>query len=239
MLVGLTGGIASGKSTATAEFRRCGAEIIDLDVLAREVVEPGQPAYQKIVARFGADAVLVPAEVDPRRPIDRARLGAIVFASEADRRFLNSVTHPEIYKTVLWRLFLVALCRLGIFRSTVVVIDAPLLFEAKALAGWMSETVLVYVPRNVQLARLRRRNPDLSQEDAHQRISAQMSLEEKRKLASTVIDNTGDAEDLQGQVRTEFRVLQGKSRVRAVAAALAVAIPVVVMLCATACRLWG
>ncbi|KAG9350148.1 hypothetical protein JZ751_026501 [Albula glossodonta] len=132
-LVGLTGGIASGKSTVSSALRDLGCPIIDADVVARQVVEPKSPAYCRIVQHFGPEILLENGE------IDRQKLGQIVFSSAEKRRLLNSITHPEIHKAMLKQIFFYFLRG---YRY--VVLDVPLLFETRRLTRFLNYTVVVY-----------------------------------------------------------------------------------------------
>ncbi|XP_023664974.1 dephospho-CoA kinase domain-containing protein isoform X2 [Paramormyrops kingsleyae] len=175
-LVGLTGGIASGKSTVSSTLRDLGCPIIDADVVARQVVQPNSPAYRRIVLHFGPEILL------PDGEIDRQKLAQIVFSSVEKRRILNSITHPEIHKAMLKRILFY------FFRGyRYIVLDVPLLFETRRLARFLNHTVVVYWD-------------SLSQEEAQQRIAAQMPLNEKRGLANHVIENSGSREDTHRQV---------------------------------------
>ncbi|XP_038847452.1 dephospho-CoA kinase domain-containing protein [Salvelinus fontinalis] len=187
-LVGLTGGIASGKSTVSSLLRELGCPIIDADVVARKVVEPHSPAYCRIVKHFGPEILLENGE------IDRQKLGELIFASEDKRRLLNSITHPEIHKAMLKQIVVFFLRG---YRY--VVLDVPLLFETRRLTRFLNHTVVVYCDPATQLSRLMNRD-GLTQEQAEQRVAAQMPLNEKRGLASHVVENSGSREDTQRQV---------------------------------------
>lgn len=183
---GLTGGIASGKSTVTAMFREAGVPVIDADALAREVVEPGQPALLEIAARF-------PGTVDAAGRLDRAKLGALVFSEPSARAALNAITHPRIQALALERTQ--ALAARG---TPVALYDAALLIENR-LHEALDGVVLVSCPVEVQRARLMARN-GLSAEAADQRIASQLSLEQKRPFATWIIDNGGSLEATRAQV---------------------------------------
>uniref|UniRef100_A0A8B9M039 Dephospho-CoA kinase domain-containing protein n=1 Tax=Accipiter nisus TaxID=211598 RepID=A0A8B9M039_9AVES len=187
-LVGLSGGIASGKSTVVAVLRELGCAVIDADVIAREVVQPHFKAYRQIVHYFGTEILLENGE------INREALGNIIFSHPEKRQLLNSITHPEIQKEMLkqiWKYFVLG------YRY--VILDIPLLFETNRLTKFMKYTVLVYCDPPTQLSRLMKRNR-LSQAEAEARIASQLPLDEKRKLASHVIDNSGDRESTRQQV---------------------------------------
>lgn len=177
-LIGLTGGIATGKSTVARMLAGHGAIVIDADALAREVVRPGEPAFDQVVERFGIDIVL------PDGTLDRARLGDSVFADSGARRDLERITHPRITEMLRER---IAEALAG--SAPLVVVDVPLLFE-NGREAMFEGVLLVYAPADVQVLRLRERN-GLDDEAARQRLAAQMPIEEKRARATWVIDNSG------------------------------------------------
>lgn len=187
-LVGLTGGIASGKSTVSSQLKELGCPVIDADVVARKVVEPQTAAYRLIVRHFGQEVLSENGE------IDRKKLGQIIFSSPEKRRLLNSITHPEIHKEMLKQILLYF-----IKGYRYVILDVPLLFETRRLTRFLTHTVVVYCDPATQLSRLMQRDA-LSQTEAEQRISAQMPLKEKRGLANHVIENSGSREDTHRQV---------------------------------------
>ena len=186
-LFGLTGGIATGKSTVSAMFRDAGIAVIDADQLAREVVEPGQPALAEIAARF-------PGVLTPGGRLDRPTLGALIFADPAARVALGAITHPRIQALAIERT--TALAEAG---AKVALYDAALLIENK-LHEAMDGVILIACPPEVQLARLRSRNA-LTEAQANERIASQMSLEQKRPFATWVIDNGGTLEATRAQVK--------------------------------------
>jgi dephospho-CoA kinase len=180
MNIGLTGGIASGKSAVARLLAEKGAALIDADRIAREIVEPGQPALRQIVERFGQAVLLADGS------LDRKKLGEIVFADAESRKALEAITHPLIRQTMWER-------RDRLERDNprrLVVVDIPLLYES-GLETYFEEVMLVYAPRAVQLERLKARD-GLSDEQARRRLDAQMDIEEKRRRAQIVIDNSGD-----------------------------------------------
>uniref|UniRef100_A0A8C0EQ25 Dephospho-CoA kinase domain-containing protein n=1 Tax=Bubo bubo TaxID=30461 RepID=A0A8C0EQ25_BUBBB len=187
-LVGLSGGIASGKSTVVAILRELGCAVIDADVIAREVVQPHFKAYRQIVRYFGTEILLENGE------INREALGNIIFSHPEKRQLLNSITHPEIQKEMLKQILkhFVLGCRY-------VILDIPLLFETNRLTKFMKYTVLVYCDPPTQLSRLRKRN-GLSHAEAEARIASQLPLDEKRRLATHVIDNSGERESTRRQL---------------------------------------
>lgn len=187
MMVGLTGGIASGKSTVSQMFKEKGFVIIDADIASRKVVEPDQPAYREIVQVFGESILL------PNQTLDRSKLGSIIFSDEAKRQKLNSIVHPAVRKQMeSWKNE-----ALAVGKQTIIY-DIPLLFESK-LTNLVEKTIVVFVEEQVQLERLMERN-HLSKSEALARIASQMPLREKIKLADAVIDNNGELEETRSQI---------------------------------------
>jgi dephospho-CoA kinase len=186
-LIGLTGGIASGKSTVAGLLSQRGAVVVDADALAHEVLLPDGPAFDDVVARFGREVL------DHAGAVDRGALGDIVFADSALRADLERITHPRINTLMQERL--AAALDSG---APLVVADIPLLFE-RDLDGAFDGTMLVYVPPAVQLRRLRDRDglDDLS---AQRRVVAQLPIDDKRARAMWIIDNAGDVEATADQV---------------------------------------
>ncbi|MEH7236288.1 dephospho-CoA kinase [Bacillus sp. JJ1562] len=188
LTIGLTGGIASGKSTVSQMFKEAGIIVIDADVIARKVVEVGEEAYEQIVQSFGEEILL------SDKTIDRPKLGSVVFFSEEKRLLLNSIVHPAVRKQMLKEK------EEHIMNGEkTIVLDIPLLFESK-LTSLVDRTLLVYVDKETQLLRLMNRN-NLSKTDAEARIHSQMPLEEKIQLADAVIDNNRTIEDTFDQFR--------------------------------------
>jgi dephospho-CoA kinase len=190
-LIGLTGGAGSGKSTVSAMLKELGAAVIDADQATHAVYEPGSPGFEAVMGEFGPEYVR-----DGR--IDRARLGELVFHDKDARRRLNAIVHPLVREWMAART--VEAVEGG---SEVVVQDVPLLFE-NGLAGLYSTVVLVYVPEQLQVKRLID-GRGLTHERARAMIAAQMPIEEKRKLAPHVIDNTGSQEETRRQVDQIWR----------------------------------
>jgi dephospho-CoA kinase len=186
-VIGLTGGIASGKSTVARLLAERGAAIVDADQLARRVVEPGQPALAELVARFG------PTIITPEGQLDRKRLGAIAFADPAARADLGRITHPRIGAASAAEIATWADAGAG-----VVFYEAALLVENRAHLG-LAALVVVAAPPEAQLARIVARD-GLSEEEARARIAAQAPLEEKRAAATWVIENDGDPGKLAAEV---------------------------------------
>jgi dephospho-CoA kinase len=187
--VGLTGGVASGKSTVSSMLRELGAVVIDADQLAREVVAPGTEGLAEIVAAFG-DGVLT-----PEGDLDRPAMGAIVFGDEEARRRLEEIIHPRVRRRGVE-------LEAAAGSDAVVVHDIPLLAET-GQADAFDAVVVVDVPVETQV----RRMVDLrgmSREEAEARIAAQASRQERLAVATYVIDNTGTIEDLRERVAELF-----------------------------------
>lgn len=196
LTVGLTGGIASGKSTVSALLAGHGAVVIDYDLLAREVVEPGTPALAAIEERFG------PEVISADGTLDRPALGSIVFADQAARRDLESITHGAIRERAT------ALATAAA-DDAVVVHDNPLLVEMGAAAA-MDVVVVVDVPVEVQVQRMVA-DRDMTQTDARARIGTQASREERAGVADHLIDNTGPQDRLPGLVDELWQTLRAGS----------------------------
>lgn len=197
-VIGLTGGIASGKSTVARILERLGAVIIDADLLAREAVLPGTPAHDAIAAAFG------PEILQPDGTLDRKALGRIVFADEDERRRLEAITHPAIARLAEERL---AAARRS--DAPAVFYVAPLLIEA-GVTGRVDDIWVVYADREAQIARLTGRD-GIGREEAEQRLAAQMPMEEKATYGSAVIDNRGTPEETERQVIALWREKIAKS----------------------------
>jgi dephospho-CoA kinase len=193
LLYGLTGGIASGKSTVSRMLRELGAHVLDADAIAREVVEPGTPGLAEVAARF-------PGVVGPDGRLDRVKLGARVFGDPAERAALNALLHPRIGAAFLQKTQ--ALAKQGVER---VLYDAPLLIENGLHAG-MDGVLLVWVPRELQKQRLMARD-GLEAQAAEARLAAQLPLEEKRRHATWIVDNTGELASTRAQVEEVWRAM--------------------------------
>lgn len=187
LTIGLTGGIASGKSTVSNMLTDMGIPVIDADLIARKVVEPGEEAYKKIVETFGKDIL------HPNLSIDRVKLGSIIFNDENKRLILNQIVHPAVRQKMLAdREDYIA------HGEKTVILDIPLLFESK-LTKIVDRTILVYVDREIQLKRLMERN-NFSKEEAEARINSQMPLVEKVQMADEVLNNNGDINETKKQL---------------------------------------
>jgi dephospho-CoA kinase len=192
-LIGLTGGAGSGKSTVAAMLRDLGAEVLDADEAAHAAYEPGSPGFEAVAREFGPEFVR-----DGR--IDRNRLGEVVFNDTDARLRLNAIVHPLVREWMAERTAEAA--ERG---AAVVVQEVPLLFEV-GLERLYSSVVLVYVPEMVQLQRLVE-GRGLSEERARAMIASQMPIEEKRRRAHHVIDNSGTREETRTQVENLWRAL--------------------------------
>ena len=195
LLAGLTGGIATGKSTVSAMFTHLGARVTDADQLARDVVAPGQAAHAAVVAAFGPEVVQADGY------LDRKRLGAVVFADAEKRKRLEAITHPAI-RTRWDRI-------LRVYEEEefagIVFWDAALLYETGG-ARLMEKRVVVAADPATQLARLVARDR-CTEDEARARIASQMPVAEKAKLADYVVDNSGTRAETERQVREVYRAL--------------------------------
>ncbi|MDP1945974.1 MAG: dephospho-CoA kinase [Nitrospirota bacterium] len=196
ILVGLTGGVATGKSTVAGMFKQCGAVIIDADQLARDVVEPGRPAWREIVTLFGK------AVLKPDRSLNRQALAAIVFRHPAKRRALEHIIHPRVAREQ------VRLTREAARQDpqSVVIYDVPLLFEA-GIDKRVDQTIVVTADRNTQIARLKKRN-GLSRAEALRRIKSQMPMSQKVQQTDYVLNGTLSRPSLRRQISQLFKSLR-------------------------------
>lgn len=188
MNIGLTGGIACGKSTVSQLLASRGAIIIDADMLAREVVEPGAPALQKVVQTFGRSVL------HEDGTLNRKELGRLVFEDAGRRKRLEELLHPAIIKLLRERMAEAE----RLHPDKLVVADVPLLYESQ-MEDLFQEVLVVYADPAIQLERLMARN-GLSREEAEKRINAQMPVEWKKEWADAVIDNSGAPEETEQQV---------------------------------------
>ncbi len=194
-VVGLTGGIASGKSTVSLLLEEKGAVIIDADKIARQIMEPGKPAWKKVVNHFGNEIL------NENNDIDRKKLADIVFSDKEQLKQLNNFTHPEIIKEIK--------AQLEYYKRQqrkVIVIDAALLIEV-GLHKIVDEVWVVAASEKIQLERLLIRDKNLSVKQAMDRIKSQMPQNEKLKYAHRVIDNSGSIENTKIQVDEIWREL--------------------------------
>lgn len=194
--VGLTGGVASGKSTVSAMLRELGAVVIDADALAREVVEPGTPGLAAVVAEFGDEVLTADGT------LDRAAVGRLVFADEDARRRLEAIVHPLVFE------------RIGELEQAtpadaLVVHDIPLLAES-GRANTFDAVLVVDAPREAQLERMTT-DRGWSMTDAESRIAAQATREDRLAIATHVLDNSGSVAELRAQVERVHAELTAQS----------------------------
>lgn len=192
-VAGLTGGIASGKSTVSLLLKKKGAVIIDADEIAKQIMQPGKPAWIKVVNHFGSQIL------NEKNDIDRRRLANIVFSDKKQLELLNSFTHPDIINEIK--------DRLKYYKSLqkkVIILDAALLLEV-GLDKIVDEVWVVVVDEKIQLERLMIREKNLNVKQAMDRIKSQMPQKEKVKYADRVIDNSGSIEDTKIQVDKIWR----------------------------------
>jgi dephospho-CoA kinase len=197
LLVGLTGGIGAGKSTVAELLSTHGAVVLDADAVAREVVAPGTPGLTSIVERFG------PGVLGPDGSLDRASLASIAFATDEARKDLEAITHPAIQEEFTRRMAEAP-------PDSVLVLDVPLLVESDSAASRGYKVVIVVeAPRELRLTRLEGRG--VPRPDAEARMAAQATDEERRKIATYVLDNSGDRAHLEAQVDQVWSELQTRA----------------------------
>lgn len=184
-ILGVTGGIATGKSTVVDVFRKAGVPIVDGDLIAREIVEPGQPALNALVAAFGE-------EILTKDRLNRKKLGEIVFNDPAKRQLLDRLLDGYLRGAITAQIEDAAKT------APLVVADIPLLYEAD-YQQYMDQVAVVYIPKELQLTRLMQRD-HLTEEAALQRMKSQLSIEEKRQKADFLFDNQGTREETRQQV---------------------------------------
>ena len=188
LIIGLTGGIASGKSTIANMLKNEGITVIDADVESRLAVEQGEEAYDHIVNHFSKSILLEDGS------INRAKLGEIIFNNKEERMKLNEIVHPAVRKRMLQKKE--SAKNNG---EAIIIMDIPLLFESK-FTELVDKTLLVFVDEDIQLQRLMERN-HYSKQEALARIHSQMPLAEKKRLADVVIDNNGSLEQTELQLK--------------------------------------
>ena len=196
MVIGLTGGIASGKSTVSAKLKELGAAVIDADLLARDVVRKGEIAYNKIVQCFGEDILL------PGGDIDRKKLGNIVFSDKEKLALLNSITHPEIIKRMKERIQ-----ELKAEGARVIVVDAAILIEM-GLHKYVDSVWVLSVDRETQMKRLVERDK-FNYREAENRINSQFTNEVRKKYADVVIDNSKPIEEVEKRLEELWNNITG------------------------------
>ncbi|WP_066504324.1 dephospho-CoA kinase [Abyssisolibacter fermentans] len=195
-LIGITGGIGTGKSTVSNILRNKGYVIIDADIIAREALEVGKPGYDDVIDYFGADIITYD------KSIDRRKLGEIVFNNNDLIKKLNDIVHPHVYNEIKH------LIELNSKQNNIIFLDIPLLIEEKdklySNGIIMDHIWLVYADRETQLNRILKRD-NLGKDEAISRINSQMSIEDKRKEADVIIENKGDLKELEHQIDDKLR----------------------------------
>lgn len=195
--VGLTGGIACGKTNTLRQFNKLGAFTIDADQIAREVVKPGQPAYREIVDVFSTEIL------KRDKTIDRKKLGKVIFSDEAARQKLNKIIHPRVFEEE--RRLISSHKAQGNNRSPLAIVDAALMVEAGSYRRY-DFVIVVYCHPSIQLKRLISRD-GLSEEEALQRIDSQIPMLEKVKYGDYIIENSSKLSDTNQQIRQTFAEL--------------------------------
>lgn len=188
IIIGLTGGIASGKSAVLNCFKKLGAKTLDSDLIARDVVKKGKPALREIAKKFGKEFIKKDGS------LDRKKMAELIFINQQRRKELEKIIHPkiiEVYKK-----------NIRSVKSGILIIDIPLLFEV-GLQKLVDQVVVVWVPENIQIKRLMDREK-ISQKEALCRIHSQWALDKKKKLADFVIDNSRSLKETQKQVKNFF-----------------------------------
>jgi len=199
IIAGLTGGIATGKSTVSAFFQTAGAHIVDADRIARQVVQPGMPAHKAIVETFGATVL------HDDGSIDRERLGDIIFHHRQQKERLDAIVHPRVFDQFAKEIDRIA----AHTPDAVVILDVPLLLEA-GMDRHLDEIIVVYVTEAIQLQRLMARD-GISETAALARIRSQMPIDEKRKRATLLIDNRGSRDACRRQTLAIYDQLKKTS----------------------------
>lgn len=198
LVAGLTGSIATGKSTVSGILKELGAFIVDADRAAHEVVLPGTKAFNEIVRIFGKEILQKSGE------IDRERLGRIIFNDSAMRSILEEVVHPEVVHSMDEQIRSI---KSG-FPDAVVILDVPLLIETGMHKG-VGEVIVVYCPEDMQITRLMVRD-NISREDALAKVRSQISIEEKRRYATLLIDNSASRDNTRIKVEDLYVRLREK-----------------------------
>ncbi|KIM38154.1 hypothetical protein M413DRAFT_30298 [Hebeloma cylindrosporum] len=198
LVIGLTGGIATGKSTVSSLLKAARVPIVDADIIARQVVEPGTSALAQIQTTFGNEVLF------PDGSLDRKKLGSIIFNDEVKRKQLNKIVHPAVRKAMLWQM-------LGYWIKgyKYCVMDVPLLIEG-GLWQWVGLVVVVYCSDTLQLQRLMQRDGS-TREEASARLGSQLPIAQKVPYADIVIDNSGSEQELDDHVKGLIRRLEDKA----------------------------
>ena len=195
-LIGITGGVATGKSTVTKILQDCGCSVVDADAIAKSILQPGEPAYRDAIKKFGHEIL------NTDGTIDRASLADIIFKDTSKRKQLNAITHPRIAITMFWQIF-----KHFMHGKKFVLLDIPLLIETKFWLKFVKEVVIVYCEPDVQLERLKKRN-NVSEDEATMYINGQMPVKDKLKFATHIINNDTSLENTKKQVLNFHAMLQ-------------------------------
>ncbi|MBM7560775.1 dephospho-CoA kinase [Fusibacter tunisiensis] len=193
-VIGITGSIGSGKSTAVTYLIDLGYPVVDADRIAREIVEPGEETYNKIIRAFGTEVL------EETGVIDRKFLGRLIFNDPEKRKILNAITHPAIFRCVQDQI------RVHMKNNRIVFADIPLLIESNRMSDF-DEVWLIYAPEPMLAQRVMSRD-QVTQDEAMARIKAQMSIEQKRRLADTIIQNTKGKQELYSNIDKELSRLK-------------------------------
>jgi len=197
VVAGLTGSIASGKSTVSGFFKKLGARVIDADKIARDCVRKKTPCWEQIIDHFGKDILLTNQE------LDREKLGRIIFRNSDEKKMLNSIVHPCVHDEIESQ---IKTCMTDT-KTGLIVLDIPLIYET-GMYHDIYPVIVVYVPENIQLQRLMERD-GLSQDEAIMKIRSQISIEEKKEMTELIIDNSGSLEHTENETISVFRKLTG------------------------------
>lgn len=199
IVLGLTGGIASGKSTADSFFKQMHVPVIDSDLIAHHVLDCGEKGYSLVLAYFGVNFL------KPDQTIDRSKLGKLVFSNPKKLAKLNKITHPLIFQEIEAKI-----TQYKQKNESLIVVDAPLLFESGGLS-YCDRSLLIAVPEETQVKRLIMRD-QISKAEALQRINSQMPLAQKKELADYVVTNTGTIKELEDKLTGVLRNLKKENQ---------------------------
>lgn len=188
IVLGLTGGIASGKSTADAFFHKNKIPVIDSDSIAHDILNVGQKGHDAVIRQFGVNFL------NSDETINRTKLGQLVFSDKHKLKILNSITHPLIFQEIEDKI-----TQNKLSKTPLIIVDVPLLFES-GIQNYCDRTLLIALPKKIQVKRLMKRD-HLSENAALERINSQMPLAQKKKLANYVVENTGTIEELEGKLQ--------------------------------------